>query len=65
MKIRQSEGGSGGGNGHSNMAHWNKTGWVKYLARKVRRTNDTLLVNEQSDFFEISALRVDKPESTL
>lgn len=47
MKITRTEAGSGGRKGHSNMAHWSPTAWVKASARKARRTNDKAVVREQ------------------
>lgn len=42
-RLKRTEAGSGGKRGHSSMSHWNKTVWVKYRARKVRRANDKAL----------------------
>lgn len=36
----KTEAGSGGRKGHSNMTHWDKTAWVKKVARKARRVHD-------------------------
>lgn len=33
----KTEAGQGGKRGHSNMAHWSPTAWVKRAARKARR----------------------------
>lgn len=35
--IKKTEGGSGGGRGHSNMSHWYKTELIKGSARVQRR----------------------------
>ena len=43
-----SEGGSGGGLGHSNMEHWGYTDEVKSAAKRRRRMNDKREVEEQS-----------------
>jgi hypothetical protein len=41
------EGGSGGGRGHSNMEHWFHTDEIKHSARKRRRRADAHAVHEQ------------------
>jgi hypothetical protein len=48
MKIRRTEAGSGGRKGHSNMAHWAKTAFVKKSNRKARRVNDKATIKEQN-----------------
>jgi|tagenome__1003787_1003787.scaffolds.fasta_scaffold11448939_1 hypothetical protein len=42
-----SEGGSGGGRGHSNMEHWDHTDAIKTAARGVRRRQDRLEIDAQ------------------
>lgn len=47
MKIKRTEGGSGGRKGHSNMSHWDRTEFVKADNRKARRRQDRAAINEQ------------------
>ena len=47
-----SEGGSGGGRGHSNMEHWGDTAEVKDAAKVKRRQNDRRAVEEDSELDE-------------
>lgn len=46
MKIRKTEAGQGGKTGHSNMTHWSYTAIVKAESKRIRRTNDKLLIAE-------------------
>jgi hypothetical protein len=41
------EGGSGGGRGHSGMEHWGFNDEVKVAAKKRRRLDDKAVVDEQ------------------
>lgn len=42
----KTEAGQGGKKGHSNMSHWDKTEFVKKLARKARRQQDKTTAKE-------------------
>jgi hypothetical protein len=48
LKKIPTEGGSGGGRGHSNMEHHLHTEEIKDAARKRRRRNDARAVREQT-----------------
>lgn len=42
----KTEGGSGGGRGHSNMNHWANTEMVKTAAKKARRIQGKTIIRE-------------------
>lgn len=44
--MKRTEAGQGGRKGHSNMTHWSPTAIVKDDARRARRTNDVLAIDE-------------------
>jgi len=58
------EGGSGGGRGHSNMEHWGYTDEVKQAARRRRRLHDKSEVDEQAGELETAEPNQDTPPAT-